>query len=284
MENTNKFNNFFIQSKILTEDECNLLNDCVEFSLDRTNPNQFCILIDNKKVISPDIFVKLFKFHNESVNKNLTIKFLNLYSTYTADEIVEYFKYFINFKNLDLDTYKSVLINKPFSQCEDKLLIKYISNFELSNFKKIKDNFLSFLKTSLFKINDIDFQMLDNEKTVSLYKKTMDEKITNSFKSISDSARQMKIVTNENKIKSNTVTPIDEIDSNTQRAIIEGQIFNIDVTITKKTNRKIYTFSITDYNSGIIVKIFPSDSSSNSYQNKQNVITDEYIQTFKKGD
>lgn len=31
MENTNKFNNFFIQSKILTEDECNLLNDCVEF-------------------------------------------------------------------------------------------------------------------------------------------------------------------------------------------------------------------------------------------------------------
>ena len=284
MENTNKFNNFFIQSKILTEDECNLLNDCVEFSLDRTNPNQFCILIDNKKVISPDIFVKLFKFHKESINKNLTIKFLNLYSTYTADEIVEYFKYFINFKNLDLDTYKSVLINKPFSQCEDKLLIKYISNFELSNFKKIKDNFLSFLKTSLFKINDIDFQMLDNEKTVSLYKKTMDEKITNSFKSISDSARQMKIVTNENKIKSNTVTPIDEIDSNTQRAIIEGQIFNIDVTITKKTNRKIYSFSITDYKSGIIVKVFPNDSSSNSYQNKQNVITDEYIQTFKKGD
>ena len=139
MENTNKFNNFFIQSKILTEDECNLLNDCVEFSLDRTNPNQFCILIDNKKVISPDIFVKLFKFHNESVNKNLTIKFLNLYSTYTADEIVEYFKYFINFKNLDLDTYKSVLINKLFSQCEDKSQsIQYFNDYSIIKNEPIK--------------------------------------------------------------------------------------------------------------------------------------------------
>lgn len=252
------------------------------------------------------ILKKILKLIEESIKKNLDISNFKIYPRYkpnliTKEYIIEIFSslidlypilngyekdimvnidescVYIEFKSLgydilqksNIDIYIRNAINKEFST---NLEVKFLGTefFDESklilnkNFIKSNDNLanIDFNKNKEKKLNNI---VVKKEEKISInFKHDMFEK--DSFEIIFGK----KLPVNIGK----ELLDISDVEENSSKAIVWGDIFSINIRDLPNKNKTIITYHITDYTSSIIVKLFIDTNKFDSFSkiNKNSTI------------
>ncbi|MGL5246195.1 MAG: PolC-type DNA polymerase III [Mycoplasmoidaceae bacterium] len=245
-----KFLHFFTKSNILSDDEFNLIKDNCVFSISNID-EIITIEIEVDSLIEPKLFFKILDKKNSHSNNELKI-ILNVKNIiYSADEVFEYIKYYVNkYSNNNL-LLKNILTRKKCEIENSNLIIFYLNLNERETLNNEKNSLLSFFSTVGIHFNEIVFVMDEKNKEIELYK-------TKKFETIIFNNKKDFVKENIKTRKINVIGNVNSIVSlvpEQMNAIVCGEVFKID-SIQLSNNKTIYKFFITDYSDSILIKSF----------------------------
>ena len=236
----NKFRKFFTQTKILNEEEFNILANCAALSIKiNKKTGNYDVSISLKKILPIEIYKKINNAKNKA--KNLfEFEFNgNNVTNFSLEEINPYIYFFID-EDSNTTNSDNFFVKKLNIELNENILVLNISNKSiLEELKKIENQLLINLKNVGFKIKSIVFNVNEYKHDAnSIARIQMINRINaENIKNLSSN----NAISNANIIKTKSIIPLNEIDEYTKNGIIEGQIFKKKVVVTKK-NLKIFTF------------------------------------------
>ncbi|MGL5640189.1 MAG: PolC-type DNA polymerase III [Mycoplasmoidaceae bacterium] len=245
-----KFLHFFTKSNILSKDEFDSIKDNCVFSISNID-EIITIEIEVDSLLEPKLFFKILDKKNTHSNNELKI-ILNVKNTiYSADEVFEYIKYYVNKYLNNNSIIKNILTRKKCEIENSNLIIFYLNLNERETLNNEKNSLLSFFNTVGIHFNEIIFVMDEKNKEIELYK-------TKKFETKNYSDKKNFVKENVKTRKINVVGNVNTIASlvpEQMNAIVYGEVFKID-SIKLPNNKSIYKFFITDYSDSILIKSF----------------------------
>lgn len=263
-----KIYNFFKRiNVVLSDEEWNELYSSFVISFKRNKENIIIAKIQFNKIISPNI---LFNFLNKLKTVDNSIQFDISYNfeTVSIDILFDYLLHFCLNNPLENKEMLFSIIQRKRGIYENSLLtLLYMNQNENKILSKAKESFKNFFNSIGFKNIDITLMFDEKEKEIQLMKKNIEEKaFLDIQKSVAvkkeDKSSEIKYKFNKNIVGG--ITKINDLFIEMQTANIEGEIFKIDVIVTRN-GFTIYKFYITDYTSSIVVKIMPKKNMSNDF-------------------
>lgn len=277
-----KFRKFFTQTKILNEEEFNILANCADLSIKiNKKTGNYDVSISLKKILPIEIYKKINNAKNKA--KNLfEFEFNgNNVTNFSLEEINPYIYFFID-EDSNTTNSDNFFVKKLNIELNENILVLNISNKSiLEELKKIENQLLINLKNVGFKIKSIVFNVNEYKQDAnSIARIQMINRINaENIKNLSSN----NAISNANIIKTKSIIPLNEIDEYTKNGIIEGQIFKKKVVVTKK-NLKIFTFWVTDFENAIKVQAFIYPDAQHSWSKKQKILTADYLESFANGE
>ena len=212
------------------------------------------IFLDNG--LSYDIIQKIIKFNN--ANNGICINLI--YDIYKIENKYWhiYISAFLNNLNNDYVLFLKKSLNRQnlFIQ-NDSLVLDYLTDIELNQWKNIQTNLLSFLNDLLnIKLANLIF---NHNNTLNDHIKNYDNDILSSIETKPESNNNVNNIYKFKNFKKNinlndeNVIPITDIVVGMEYAVVEGQIFNIKVD-ELKNGHFIYWIYLTDFKSSILIK------------------------------
>ncbi|RKD34765.1 PolC-type DNA polymerase III [Thermohalobacter berrensis] len=146
---------------------------------------------------------------------------------------------------------------------QNKKLDKQVKSIINEKFKLKLDVIFTNSKNKELELRKDKYNKLKEKEELNLINKM---KITQKTEKDSQGNRNKNEKKNNNgllygKQIDNDVIKISEIHTETGTAIIEGEIFDVEVKNLKKGNKKLYIFNITDFTNSITVKVFANKKS-----------------------
>lgn len=217
-------------------------------------------------------FLEKIKFLDESIKFEIKNDFDGI-----DNKILQsYLIYFLNNNALENKVFiESIIKRQELIFDNNTLIISYLNENELYLLTNTKNKLLSFLTSCEFPIDDIEFKLDTKTHEIKNFKKHHYENAINIINKKSQTTVENKMHNKEFKflnISESKSTKIIDLIPEQQTAIIEGEIFKIDL-ITTKTNSIIYKIYVTDYSDSIIIKAFP----------KEKGLTTEILESLKVG-
>lgn len=276
----NKFKSFFVKSNVLSEQECDLIDQYIDLEkgIDKSNNTYFVNLII-KKILPLNIFKKLLAFKNTCVY-DFKFNLLGKVNDFSKEELNQYFVLFVNKLSNDPQIFNDIIKSNSLEVVDKTLKINYFHKFELDSLNYINYQILHSFQQAGFDINKIEFILDRNRQNIKLYIQNKTEKINSTIKSINTQSDNLTSYEAANIIKTKDITPIALINEELKSAVIEGYIFKIDVK-PMKNGEKIFTFSISDNKNAIKISGF---SFTNKFSNNKVVLNDAYLSSFKEND
>ena len=267
-----KLYNFFSQMNLVKETEWENFYNSTKILIKKNKDKKIVIKINFIKMLAPDFlfsFLKRIKIIDDSIIFGISYDI----DPTQIDVVFDYLMYFSeqNFKE-ENGFLHSILIRKRGSIENNVLTIFYMNPNEQHILQKRIKMFENFLNDYGWKNIQINLSIDENVQELNLIKKSHE----NRLNEISRKLKENKLDKNVNKYKFTKsivgdVVRIKDLMVEMEKAIIEGEIFKIDVINTKK-GMDIYKIYVTDYTDSIVMKMIARDAKDK-----------EFVQTLKKG-
>ena len=245
---------------VCSSKECSELNDKSNILITKDQSEKIVISINVEKPLLPETYFKIRE--NYSTDGTVFIDVKNQFKSFDVNDVWNYLVYFLNKNIFENKMIIETVIKRKTIDIENNILyLNYLNDNEQFHLKKIINHFKKFLDESGFLFDDIECRIDKKNHEINKIKKQQQEDKLNFIKKKQTSItndkfykKEFKSIVDFNK----TVDKIIDLIPEQQTAIIEGEIFKIDV-ITAKNNAQIYKIYLTDYTDSIIVKVFPKD-------------------------
>ena len=204
--------------------------------------------------------IKLINKAKNGIENVNTIDIKTDYSNILDEDIIKYFKYFLDQKVIDNVSLQSI-INNDFKVENNEISVEVISKMEANLIDSFNDEFSKYLKSlGIFEVSLVP--VINDEK-----RKEIKEEIENSKTDIIvNKEPEFKIIMGE-EIKSKKITEIKDIIGEENNVTVEAYIFGIEEFVSNKSNFKILTLKISDKTDSILAKIFTrEDDEFNKYK------------------
>ncbi|MBQ0045870.1 MAG: PolC-type DNA polymerase III [Mycoplasma sp.] len=278
--------NFFLEAKILAEDEIDLIIDSCSFGIempDDTNDN-VTIYIITDKVLPTRIYNKLTNFPNEKLD--IVIKSNNLSEDYS--KLNDYIQIWLKENHPNSFILQDLFQETNYVVDNAAITVKYVSTTELEQLKKISKDLVQYLNNIHFAIKEIKYhfnqekqnRILEEER---VRKHDLAELIKQSQKMVGLADRYDRIY----KV-SGLFTDLKDINDEYIDTVINisGEI----VSLEKKEPMKLgaattYIFVIYDYAGGAFKCSYRVFNTPPKYESeKKRRIPQAYMDTFKVGE
>lgn len=270
-----KIKKFLLDYKIADESILYVLEDCVSQStpLLSADKSQVILYFLLNKCLEPSAFFKISNKLKTIKDIEVSIVFEIENNDFNETAIINY----LNFYFSDVLKNKSSLIkiiNRPgFCFLQDKkITLNFNNNLEKETFEPHLNFVQKFFKKAGFKDLEINLNVLIQTAEIQLHRQQLEKKYSKNVIGVQSNA-QLKRIIDLNKISSNSITKIQQINYEDSRVIICGQIFDIQQISGRKAN--IYEFSVTDFSDSLTFTIFPRDAGN---------LPEKYVKSFKNGD
>lgn len=270
-----KIKKFLLDYKIADESILYVLEDSVLQSTPILSADKSQVILKFllHKCLEPSAFFKIFNKLKTIKDIEINVLFEIENDNYNETAIINYLNYYFS----DVLNNKSSLIkiiNRPefcFLQ-NKKITLNFNNNLEKETFEPYLNFIQQFFKEAGFKDLEINLNVLIQTAEVQLHRQQLEKKYSKTI--IYDhSNTQLKRIIDLNKISSNSITKIQQINYEESRVIVCGQIFDIQEISGRRGT--IYEFSVTDFSDSLAFTIFPRDTGN---------LPENYIKSFKNGD
>ncbi len=281
---------FLLTSEVITEDEYKTIGDSITTELgENKNTNTYFLNISVKRILPVNIYKKIYSLAIKDKDNNFDIYFKGKVKDFTAQDLFDYFKFYLESKKIDTEVFKSILDAKSFSSSNGNISILYYTNAELTSLKSIKTDLIYFLMEACFDFNELHFKLDNNRQNTDLRKKQTTEAIAQAKLRVKKTDFAMNATREANKIDANKINKIETIYINeVDRVFFEGQIFSEPTRIITKNGYIIYRFDVTDFSSAISCTAFinPKEGNySSKYLKKQtSSLNQAYLDDFHLND
>ena len=277
--------NFFIEAKILAQDEIDLILDYCDFGIDMPTAqnNKVVIYVFANKVLPTRIYNKLSNYPNEKLE--IKIESENVKEDFSKFD--EYLDEWVKKNYPNSFMVQDLLDKKNYSIQEETLVIKYVSHSELEQIQKLEQELIQYLNSVHFPIRKV-LPELNKEKQNRMLeednarRQDIEKLIKISQRPVSDIERFDKVFR-----VSGSFTPLNEITTDHLEAVInvQGEIVEIEKKEIKKTANVIYNFTIFDNVNGAFkctYRLFTIPTKFETFKNK--TMPAGYVNSFKVGD
>ena len=218
------------------------------------------VYLQSDKVVNPEAMIKLINKAKNGIENVNTIDIKINYSNILDEDIIIYFKYFLDQKVIDNVSLQSIL-NNDFKVENNEISVEVISKMEADLIDSFNDEFSKYLKS--LGLPEVSLVPVINDEK----RKEIKEEIENSKTDIIvNKEPEFKIIMGE-EIKSKKITEIKDIIGEENNVTVEAYIFGIEEFISNKSNFKILTLKISDKTDSILAKIFTrEDEEFNKYK------------------
>lgn len=278
---------FFLEAKILTEEEIKSFIDFCDFGIEMPNEkhNKVFLYISASKPLPTKIYTKLTNYPEEKLQIFISSKSLT-----DVSGVDEYIQTWLKKNHGDSFILQDLFQRNNYSIENDTLTVKYVSQSELDELKKIQSELIFYLKTAInFEIKNFVLQ-LNKEKqnkileAENLRKKNIQELIQQSQKMMSKVDKYDRMYRVSGKF-----VPLREIDDGDligSYTNVAGEIFNIEKkAAAKNPNVVIYNFKIYDYEEGaLLCKYVLNKAFLDDNKRRIKPMPEGFMETFKVGD
>ena len=218
------------------------------------------VYLQSDKVINPESMIKLINKAKGGIENVNMIDIKISYSNISDEDIIKYFKYFLDQKVIDNVSLQSI-INNDFKVENNEISVEVISKMEANLIDSFNDEFSKYLKN--LGLSEVELVPVINDEK----RKEIKEEIENSKTDIIvNKEPEFKIIMGE-EIKSKKITEIKDIIGEENNVTVEAYIFGIEEFVSNKSNFKILTLKISDKTDSILSKIFTrEDDEFNKYK------------------
>lgn len=260
-----RYFDFFSKINLFTKNELDALLEHCSF-LSKRNDNLIEIIIEIKKLPSPKIYFSILdKLHktDESIVLKLSTEKLNL----SIDSLNDYLIFSTSIssfyeKNIMFNIFK----RKNIQLENNKLIIYFLNKNEEFVLQKNYSEILNFFSLGGFNIFEIEFLLDEKQKEVEQYKYAKEEEsikaVLNQQKIAKENIIKNKKIFNSSNynygIAKGQVEKIIDLVEEQGTAIVQGEVFSIDIILTR-TGMKIFKFFISDDTDSLLIKIFPRE-------------------------
>ncbi len=279
----NKFKIFFIKTKILTSEECDILDEYVSLDngYDNSN-NSFFINVKINKIMPIALYEKLLDIKLRN-NNNFEFNLSGFSLMYSNKELNDYFSFIVN----KISSYDNQLTNLFCTtnnnlNNKNQIDIYYYGNHEFTFLKNNQEKMLSYFKLAGFPITKINLLLNKNRQSVDLYKATTSSNIQKTIESNTTSSRDTNLFNKLNSINNSNVVSISDLEDGMTNTTIEGYIFKIQSSKTK-TNNLIFNIWVSDNEQAIRLTSFIGNN-KNQQSWKKNSLTEKYLNNLKIND
>ena len=209
--------------------------------------------IKNPSVLSIEIALKLIEVAKNGIEDVSSIMIKYIYDNITEDDILTYFKYYLN-KLANKNPSLVSLLDTNISIENKKINIEVISKIEAD---LIKDNSKKVIKSlSNLGIMDYNINPVVNDEKRKLIK---NEIKTTRDEIVLKKESEFNIIMGED-IKTKKTTPINEILGEENNIVIEAYLFGMDEFSSSRSSFKILTLKISDNSDSLLAKIFTKEN------------------------
>lgn len=283
----NYFKQFIVEgAKVLSSDEFDTISGYCEFDITMPDINQPDVIIDitTTQVMPTDIYAKLVNCSISGLN--IRVKSNNLSNDYS--NLYEYITKWV--KKYHANSYVLLELLNPTNSSVDKgvLTVKYVSNGEMEDVKKIEKELINFLNKANFDVSKIVY-VVNTEKINKLLekenerRKTVDAMIAKVQQENTDEEIWKRKYRTVGKI-----TPMNTITNESAGSFmyISGEIISWEEKPLKNKDIIRYEFSLYDYNMGALKCSYRINLSPEKkpYKPKYDPMPTGYLKTFKVGD
>lgn len=233
----NKFKIFFIKTKILTNEECNILDKYVTLDngYDNSN-NSFFINVKINKIMPIALYEKLLDIKLRN-NNNFEFNLNGFSLIYSNKELNDYFSFIIN----KISSYDNQLTNLFCTtnnglNSKNQIDIYYYGEQELSFLQNNQEKILTYFRLAGFPITKINLLLNKNRQSVDLYKTTTSSNIQKTIESNTTNSRNTNLFNKLNSINNSSIISISDLKNGMANTTIEGYIFKIQSNKTKTNN------------------------------------------------
>lgn len=218
------------------------------------------VYLQSDIVVNPEAMIKLINKAKDGIENVNTIDIKINYSNILDEDIIIYFKYFLDQKVIDNVSLQSIL-NNDFKVENNEISVEVISKMEADLIDSFNDEFSKYLKS--LGLPEVSLVPVINDEK----RKEIKEEIENSKTDIIvNKEPEFKIIMGE-EIKSKKITEIKDIIGEENNVTVEAYIFGIEEFVSNKSNFKILTLKISDKTDSILAKIFTrEDDEFNKYK------------------
>jgi DNA polymerase-3 subunit alpha (Gram-positive type) len=271
------------QIKLPSEDYQYFENASLEKIIGNKNKDTYKFIINISKVLPLDVYVRfleLLKLGFPTIEK-LKVNFI--VSSVSEEYVNDYFKYVID-KNSEQYPLLALFKESEISFIDKTLTIEVSNLAEEMKIKRIEDKIIKDFKK--FGYGEITFKVVVNkEKSVQL-KEEIDKSLLSDIPKdviVKKQGNDSEIIFGT-EIKSKTMT-IDNIVGEDNNITVEAYVFGVDYFESNKSNFRIITLKITDYNDSIYCKVFVKDLHEYSTLKKKLKVGNWYkIRGYSKND
>ena len=229
------------------------------------------VYLQSDKVVNPEAMIKLINKAKNGIENVNTIDIKTDYSNILDEDIIKYFKYFLDQKVIDNVSLQSI-INNDFKVENNEISVEVISKMEANLIDSFNDEFSKYLKN--LGLSEVELVPIINDEKRKEIKEEI-EKVLDPFKEEIENSKtdiivnkepEFKIIMGE-EIKSKKITEIKDIIGEENNVTVEAYIFGIEEFVSNKSNFKILTLKISDKTDSILAKIFTrEDDEFNKYK------------------
>ncbi len=277
---------FFLQTKILTEDEIQLISEFCDFGIEmpEESNSKVTIYVIAAKVLPTRIYNKLSSLPNE--NLEVIIKSDNVVEDYS--KLDEYVQNWLK-KNYP-NSYILQDLLKPGNYRigdDDVMVIRYVTSSELEQINIIQSNLLAYLKNAHFLIKKIVSELNKEKQNKILEDENARQKDINKL--IAQSQQMLGEVEQYDRMfrVSGDFIDMRDIDDEMKESFVNiaGEIVKVEIKPSRKNPAlTIYNYLIYDYTGGALrCSLFAYKTPRFPANNKRKEMPLDYINTFKAG-
>ena len=222
----------------------------IKVSINKLN-SSWSVFIENDKTINVEDAMNLINISKKGIDNVSTINIYFKNNNIINEDIINYFKYFLN-ELIKVSPALSSIINNKITVDNNVINIEVISNIEEQLLKKESKKILAELEK--LGIGNLTINCIYNEELKAEVKKEIKETKVEIVKT--DETKNTVIMGETIKSKISTIDTIIGEDNN---ITVEAYVFGIDIFESTKSNFKILTLKVSDKTDSILAKIFSKD-------------------------
>lgn len=269
---------YLITTSLLSNEECEKLDSFFDGKIYKNiQSNSFVFDILLNHILPLNFYKKIYEINNYS-STDFRIQIIQSTSQFNDQDLLDYFIFFIN-DVLQLQNQLNLVVSAKAINCENNtIIIQYFNQQEKQTLQNCAKQLEQLFHDAGFYFQSINITLDKNRQNESIQNDLMMSKINEMAKK--SASYDIKLMHNKmnNNIPAKNVLKLNEINEPLKDCVVEGKIFKIEKSTTKK-GFIIYSLSITDYESGLKLKAFIGNKKFyHSY------LSEAYLDTFKEND
>lgn len=226
-------------------------------------------------VLGKSLPPQAYFFAHEQIKKNKQInvdwKLEIKEPNYSKKEVLEYFLYYFQKINPDLQSLTKNFKRDDFCTIKDKkITLEFDNDLEKDLFDTNLDSLQKIFHAAGFIDIFIDSTLTVKKKVIEQHRQELEKKIKTPKKVATKTIYNQAEVLQKNQIRAKTIVKLADLTKSEPSVIVYGEIIDIEKINAKK---KFYEFLVTDYSDSLTFTIFFNDQ-----------LPEDYVQTFKIGD